>query len=106
MPDNFANTLFIIRELYHEMYPGEPADAEGWLYNNILSYMNDHVPANTGFTVNFLAFINRGENKRIKSVDSYLDLLDNIPCETAILKLWDKMTPHEREQFTKIHNKR
>jgi len=105
MPDNFAPTLLSIQSQYHNRYPGEPADAEGWLYNNILSFMNDHVAANSGFTVNFLAFINRGENKRITNINAYLDKLDQMPCERAILQLWDKMTPKERDNFMLIHNR-
>lgn len=106
MPDNFAESLFIVREIYHEKYPGEPEDAEGWLYNNILSYMNDYLPSHNGFTPKFHEFINRGEPTKIKRIDTYLDFLDNMSCESAILKLWDKMTQEERNSFMKIEDKR
>lgn len=99
--ENYAETLLTVQQIYHNMYPGEPTEAIGWLYNNILSYMNDYQPSITGFTVRFMNFINRGERVKITNVDMYLRELDKISCEAAVMKLWDKMLPEERQLFVK-----
>ena len=99
--DNFAETLLIAQQTYHNMYPGEPTEAIGWLYNNILSHMNNYQPSLTGFTVPFMRFINRGEQTKITNMDIYLRELDKLSCEAAVMKLWDKMLPEERQQFVR-----
>jgi len=94
--DNFAETLYSIRERYLNMYPGDPDEAEGWLLNNIMSYMNNYQPALSGYGQQFVKFINRGEPTKIKNVELYIRKLDALSCESAIIELWDKMLPAER----------
>lgn len=100
--DNFsanASSFKIINNIYNAMYPGEPTEAEGWLFNNLLSYMNDYQPSLSGFTQTFMEFINRGELEPITDPDSYLRQLDTLSCDQANRILWQKMLPHEQTQF-------
>jgi hypothetical protein len=97
--DNFAETLYRIQDRYNRMYPGEPTEAEGWLLNNILSFMNNHQCTFSGYTPKFVEFINRGEPAKIKNIDSYIRKLNDITCESAILKMWNKLLPDERVVF-------
>jgi hypothetical protein len=100
--DNFAETLFRIQERYNRMYPGEPAEAEGRLFNNILGFMNNNQSALSGYTPKFVEFINRGEPDKIRHIDSYIRKLNDITCEAAILEMWNKMLPDERVKFIGI----
>lgn len=100
-----TETLFSVQEIYHRMYPGEPSEAEGWLFNNILAFMNNNQCAISGYTPKFVEFINRGEPAQIKHIDLYIRKLNDMTCEAAILEMWNKMLPDERDMFVGKYRK-
>ena len=98
--DNYCETILAIRENYCRRHMEE---AEEWLNNDILSYMNNYEPSIRGFSSKFREIINRGEPVRIKNMDAFLDRLDKMSCHAANNILWEKLMPNERTEFVQRH---
>jgi hypothetical protein len=104
---NFYETKTIITNFYYDIWSFSSNDpyisqinANEWLINDVLSYMNDHKASMYGYVKAFYNIFRRYPFlQKIKIINKYMSAFEQKNAKTQFNIVWGLLYPYERNIF-------